>query len=421
MHEDFVTKLVIFAPGKRNKMNIKAENIKINQYTYELPEQRIAKYPLEERDLSKLLVYNKGNIEHNTFLNIEQYIETDDTLVFNNTKVIQARLKFYKETGARIEIFCLEPVNPSDYVLAFQQNQKVTWKCIVGNAKKWKNDLLTQKFVINNSEIELNARKISHEGNTRTIEFTWNNPSFCFSEIIDHIGKTPIPPYLNRESETIDKTRYQTVYSKLKGSVAAPTAGLHFTNRVIDRLEKKNIRIEEVTLHVGAGTFIPVKEETVSQHEMHTEHFMIDKTTLINLLNAHQITVVGTTSVRTLESIYWLGVKFIETGTLDLKINQWEVYRLPKNITRKEAIGVLINYMHNNHLEALHASTQIMIVPGYTFKMTDVLITNFHQPKSTLLLLIAAFIGDDWKRVYDYALENNFRFLSYGDSSILIP
>jgi len=306
-------------------------------------------------------------------------------------------------------------------VLAFQQNQKVTWKCIVGNAKKWKNNVLTQKFVIHNTEIELNARKVSHEGNTRTIEFTWNNPSICFSEIIDHIGKTPIPPYLNRESETIDKTRYQTVYSKLKGSVAAPTAGLHFTNRIIDRLEKKNIRIEEVTLHVGAGTFTPVKEETVGQHEMHTEHFMIDKTTLINLLNARQITVVGTTSVRTLESIYWLGVKLLMSGMLELKIDQWEVYPLPKNVSRQEAIEVLINYMHNNHLETLHASTQIMIVPGYSFKMTDVLITNFHQPKSTLLLLIAAFIGDDWKKVYDYALKNDFRFLSYGDSSILVP
>jgi S-adenosylmethionine:tRNA ribosyltransferase-isomerase len=402
-------------------MNIKAENIKIKQYTYELPEQRIAKYPLEQRDLSKLLIYNKGNIEHNIFLNLEKYIHAKDTMVFNNTKVIQARLRFYKETGARIEVFCLEPVNPSDYVLAFQQNQKVTWKCIIGNAKKWKNDSLTQKFVINHTEIELNARKISHEGNTRTIEFTWNNPSFCFSDIIEQIGEMPIPPYLNRESEDIDKNRYQTIYSKSKGSVAAPTAGLHFTNRVFDQLKTKNVNIEEITLHVGAGTFKPIKAETVNNHEMHTEHFMIDRKTFINLLNTNQIIAVGTTSVRTLESIYWLGVKYITTGSLDFKINQWEVYELPNNVSQQEALEALLNYMNNNHLETLHASTQIMIVPGYTFKMTDVLITNFHQPKSTLLLLIAAFIGDDWKRVYDYALENDFRFLSYGDSSILIP
>ncbi|MDY6801195.1 MAG: S-adenosylmethionine:tRNA ribosyltransferase-isomerase [Bacteroidota bacterium] len=402
-------------------MKIKPENIKIDQYTYELPDKRIAKYPLVQRDLSKLLVYNRGTIEHNTFLNLERYISENDTMVFNNTKVIQARLNFYKETGAKIEVFCLEPVNPSDYVLAFQQNQKVTWKCIVGNVKKWKNDLLKQKFVINNTEVELSARKISHKGNTRMIEFTWNNTSFCFSEIIDHIGKMPIPPYLNRDSENIDKDRYQTVYSKLKGSVAAPTAGLHFTNKVFEKLKTKNVNIEEITLHVGAGTFTPVKSETVDNHEMHTEHFMVNQSTLLNLVKAKKITVVGTTTVRTVESIYWLGVKLINTGILDLKLNQWEVYELPKNISKQQAFEALLNYMQKNNLETLHAATQIMIVPGYSFKIIDVLITNFHQPKSTLLLLIAAFIGNDWKKVYDYALENDFRFLSYGDSSILIP
>ncbi|MGM0407303.1 MAG: S-adenosylmethionine:tRNA ribosyltransferase-isomerase [Bacteroidota bacterium] len=402
-------------------MNIKAENIKIDQYTYELPDTRIAKYPLEQRDLSKLLIYNKGIIEHNTFLNLNQYIHANDTMVFNNTKVIQARLNFYKDTGAKIEIFCLEPLQPSDYVLAFQQTHKVTWKCIVGNVKKWKNDILKQKMIINNTEIDLVARKLSPEGNTRDIEFSWNNSSISFSEIIDHIGNTPIPPYLNRESENIDKDRYQTVYSKLKGSVAAPTAGLHFTNRVFDQLKIKNVHVEEITLHVGAGTFTPVKAETVNNHEMHTEHFMVNQSTLLNLLKATQISVVGTTSVRTLESIYWMGVKLLISGKLDLKINQWEVYELPNDVSQLEALEALLNYMKNNHLETLHAATQIMIVPGYTFKMTDVLITNFHQPKSTLLLLIAAFIGDDWKKVYDYALRNDFRFLSYGDSSILIP
>ncbi len=402
-------------------MDIKIENTRIDQYTYELPDSRIAKYPLEQRDLSKLLVYNKGNIEHNTFLNLDRYISEKDTMVFNNTKVIQARLNFYKNTGAKIEIFCLEPVEPSDYVFAFQQTQRVTWKCIVGNAKKWKNDILKQKVVVNSTEVELIAKKLNNIGNTRDIEFSWNNPEISFSEIIDHIGKTPIPPYLNRDSENIDKDRYQTVYSKLKGSVAAPTAGLHFTDYVFDQLKTKKVNIEEITLHVGAGTFTPVKTETINHHEMHTEHFMINKSTLINLLNTKHITVVGTTSARTLESIYWLGVKLVKNGTLNLKLHQWEVYELPRDITKQQSIEALLNYMQKNHLETLHAATQIMIVPGYIFKMTDVLITNFHQPKSTLLLLIAAFIGNDWKRVYEYALKNDFRFLSYGDSSILIP
>ena len=402
-------------------MDIKIENTRIDQYTYELPDSRIAKYPLEQRDLSKLLVYNKGNIEHNTFLNLDRYISEKDTMVFNNTKVIQARLNFYKNTGAKIEIFCLEPVEPSDYVLAFQQTQRVTWKCIVGNAKKWKNDILKQKVFVNSTEVELIAKKLNNIGNTKDIEFSWNNPEISFSEIIDHIGKTPIPPYLNRDSENIDKDRYQTVYSKLKGSVAAPTAGLHFTDYVFDQLKTKKVNIEEITLHVGAGTFTPVKTETINHHEMHTEHFMINKSTLINLLNTKHITVVGTTSIRTLESIYWLGVKLVKNGTLNLKLHQWEVYELPKDITKQQSIEALLNYMQKNHLETLHAATQIMIVPGYIFKMTDVLITNFHQPKSTLLLLIAAFIGNDWKRVYEYALKNDFRFLSYGDSSILIP
>lgn len=402
-------------------MDIKIENTRINLYAYELPDSKIAKYPLEHRDLSKLLVYNKGNIEHNTFLNLDRYIFENDTMVFNNTKVIQARLHFYKSTGAKIEIFCLEPVKPSDYVLAFQQVQKVTWKCIVGNAKKWKNDILKQKVFVNRTEIELIAKKLNDTGNTRAIEFSWNNPTISFGEIIDRFGKTPIPPYLNRDSENIDKDRYQTVYSKLKGSVAAPTAGLHFTNRVFDQLKTKKVNIEEITLHVGAATFTPVKTETINHHEMHTEHFMVHQSTLFHLLNSNRVTAVGTTSVRTLESIYWLGVKIIKTGTLDLKVDQWEVYELPKNIKKQEALKALITYMTKNRLETLHAATQIMIVPSYAFKMTDTLITNFHQPKSTLLLLIAAFIGNDWKRVYDYALKNDFRFLSYGDSSILMP
>lgn len=402
-------------------MTINPENIRIEDYSYELPNDRIAKYPLEQRDQSQLLVYNQGEVSKDQFLNIDRYFDSDTTCVFNNTKVIQARLKFYKETGAQIEIFCLEPIEPSDYILAFQQTEKITWKCIVGNLKKWKNQDLKKKISINNIEIELTASKVSGEGNSQIIEFSWNDNSFTFSEILENIGLTPIPPYLNRESEIIDKDRYQTIYSKLKGSVAAPTAGLHFTDKVLKKLKEKQINFEEVTLHVGAGTFIPVKSETINNHEMHTEHFVIKKSTIKNLLNSKKIVAVGTTSVRTIESVYWLGVKLLQNNYFDSHISQWEVYKLSDDINKTDALNALLNYMDNMNVEELHASTQIMIFPGYQFKMVDILITNFHQPKSTLLLLIAAFIGDNWKKVYDFALNNNFRFLSYGDSSILIP
>jgi len=403
-------------------MNINPENIKIEDYSYDLPDSRIAKYPLEQRDQSQLLVYNKGEISKDRFANIDKYVDSKTTCVFNNTKVIQARLKFFKETGAQIEIFCLEPIEPSDYVLAFQQTEKITWKCIVGNLKKWKDQDLKKKILIQDTEIELTASKIELQGNTQIIEFSWNNASFTFSEILENIGTTPIPPYLRRESETIDKDRYQTVYSKLKGSVAAPTAGLHFTERVLKKLKEKQIKIEEVTLHVGAGTFTPVKSETIDEHEMHTEHFVVRKENIENLISSEKIVAVGTTSVRTIESIYWLGVKLL-TNTDDFKphILQWEAYKLKNDISKREALKALLKYMENNSISELHASTQIMIFPGYKFKIVDLLITNFHQPNSTLLLLIAAFIGDNWKKVYDFALNNDFRFLSYGDSSVLIP
>ncbi|MFC2152402.1 S-adenosylmethionine:tRNA ribosyltransferase-isomerase [Bacteroidota bacterium] len=401
-------------------MIIKPENIRINEYTYVLPDKRIAKYPLDKRDQSQLLVYKQGKVDKNSFENIDKYIDSNTTCVFNNTKVILARLKFYKKTGAQIEIFCLEPIEPTDYVLAFQQTEKITWKCIVGNLKKWKDQELKKTISIKKTEIELTASKRSVNGNAQIIEFSWNNDNYTFSEILENIGSTPIPPYLNRESENIDKDRYQTIYSKLKGSVAAPTAGLHFTEKVFNKLEKKQIKIEEVTLHVGAGTFKPVKSETINEHEMHTEHFMVRKTTIENLLKSEKTVAIGTTSVRTIESIYWLGVKILKNNNLDTHISQWEAYKLPTK-SKKEALEALLNYMEENELEELHASTQIMIFPGYSFKMLDALVTNFHQPKSTLLLLIAAFIGDDWKKVYDFALGNNFRFLSYGDSSILIP
>lgn len=402
-------------------MTINPENIRIEEYYYELPDDRIAKYPLEQRDQSQLLVYNQGEVGKDQFLNIDRYFDSNTTCVFNNTKVIQARLKFYKETGAQIEIFCLEPIEPSDYVLAFQQTEKITWKCIVGNLKKWKNQDLKKNILINNIEIELTASKVSGEGNSQIIEFSWNNKNYTFSEILENIGLTPIPPYLNRESEIIDKDRYQTIYSKLKGSVAAPTAGLHFTDKVLNKLKENQINFEEITLHVGAGTFIPVKSETINNHEMHTEHFVVKKSTIKNLLNSKKIVAVGTTSVRTIESVYWLGIKLLQNNYFDSHISQWEVYKLSDDINKTDALNALLNYMDNMNIEELHASTQIMIFPGYQFKMVDILITNFHQPKSTLLLLIAAFIGNDWKNIYDFALNNNFRFLSYGDSSILIP
>lgn len=402
-------------------MTLKPENIRIDDYSYELPDHRIAKYPLDQRDQSQLLVYHKGEISKDQFFNIDQYIDSNTTCVFNNTKVIQARLKFYKETGAQIEIFCLEPIAPSDYVLAFQQTEKITWKCIVGNLKKWKDKELKKTIRIKNIEIVLKATKVSSEGNAQIIEFTWNNSEFTFSEILENIGLTPIPPYLNRESEGIDKDRYQTIYSKLKGSVAAPTAGLHFTDQVLGRLNEKQINLEEVTLHVGAGTFKPVKSETIDEHEMHTEHFVIRIESIKNLINSKKILAVGTTSVRTIESLYWLGVKLLQNKNWDSHISQWESYGLFNTYSKEESLKAILNYMQANAIQELHASTQIMIFPGYSFKMVDLLITNFHQPKSTLLLLIGAFIGIDWKEVYDFALNNNFRFLSYGDSSLLIP
>jgi S-adenosylmethionine:tRNA ribosyltransferase-isomerase len=402
-------------------MNINPENIKIEDYSYNLPNDRIAKYPLKQRDQSQLLIYNQGNITSDQFINIEQYIGSETTCVFNNTKVIQARLKFQKETGAQIEIFCLEPNEPADYVFAFQQTERIKWKCIVGNLKKWKDHNLKKIITIIDTEIELNASKISSEGNAQIIEFTWCNNKYTFSEILENIGLTPIPPYLNRESEDLDKDRYQTIYSKLKGSVAAPTAGLHFTETVLSKFRDKQIKFEEITLHVGAGTFKPVTSETIAEHEMHTEHFVVTKESIINFIKSKKIVAIGTTSVRTLESLYWLGVKLLQNKYFDSHISQWEAYKIASDINKTDSLNALIDYMANNDINELHASTQIMIYPGYIFKMVDILITNFHQPNSTLLLLIAAFIGKDWNKVYDFALTNNFRFLSYGDSSLLMP
>lgn len=402
-------------------MTINPENIRIEEYSYNLADEKIAKYPLQERDKSQLLVYNQGNISKDNFINLDNYVDSNSSFVFNNTKVIQARLAFNKSTGAKIEIFCLEPIEPADYNLAFQETEKVKWKCIIGNLKKWKTGQLSKVIKVEGREIELFANKLSGDGNSHIIEFTWNNNSINFSQILENVGSTPIPPYLNRESEIIDKDRYQTIYSKLKGSVAAPTAGLHFTENTLEKLKLKNINIEEVTLHVGAGTFKPVKSDTIDEHEMHTEHFIINKKTIENLIHATNIVAVGTTSVRTIESVYWLGVKLLTNKSFESHISQWEAYKLKQDIPKNDALNALIQFMDTENINNIHASTQIMIFPGYNFKMVNVLITNFHQPKSTLLLLIAAFIGENWKKVYDFALNNNFRFLSYGDSSILIP
>ncbi|MBE9466775.1 MAG: S-adenosylmethionine:tRNA ribosyltransferase-isomerase [Bacteroidetes bacterium] len=402
----------------------KYKDILIDSFTYDLPSEKIAKFPLDKRDESKLLVYKNKTVSQDHFKNIDNYLKENSLLVFNNTKVIQARLIFHKETGARIEIFCLEPLDPSDFSLAFQKTKKCKWKCIVGNLKKWKDKNLSRTFQFNEKEYILTANKIDSNNSSQEIEFSWNNKELTFSDVLEAIGEIPIPPYLNRESEESDKKQYQTIYSKHNGSVAAPTAGLHFTNDVFDKLKKKNIDFAELTLHVGAGTFKPVKSQTIGEHEMHTEHIFINIDTLQQLINnIGKITVVGTTSVRTLESLYWLGVKILEPNNIepeDLKITQWEVYDLNQNISTLDALKAVHKYMIDKERITLSSTTQIIIVPGYKFRVINYLITNFHQPQSTLLLLISAFVGDDWKKIYDYALNNNFRFLSYGDSCLLI-
>ena len=399
------------------------KEIKISEYTYNLPDERIAKYPLPERDNSNLLVYKKGDIQKKNFKNVSSFFSDEDLLIFNNTKVIQARIHFRKETGAKIEIFCLEPIEPSDYVLSFQANENCKWKCIVGNSKKWKEGSLKKIINVNNQNITLVAKRIKKLANAQIIEFSWENREITFSEILENIGQTPIPPYLNRKSEESDKNRYQTVYSQHKGSVAAPTAGLHFTENIIENLRNKGAETANVTLHVGAGTFKPVKSETIDGHEMHTEHFFVTKQTIEKLLQKKEkITAVGTTSVRTIESIYWLGVKLLTQNKFKkLLISQWEVYDLPQTFSCEDSLNAILEYFKTEGIETLEAATQIIIVPGYNFKIVNQIITNFHQPQSTLLLLIAAFIGENWKKVYDFAMKNNFRFLSYGDSSILIP
>lgn len=394
------------------------KQINISDYNYELPDERIAKFPLEKRDSSKLLTYVSGNVSTNVFSSLPEILPANSCLVFNNTRVIQARLEFFKSTGSRIEIFCLEPQEPSSYELSLSSTQSCVWKCMIGNLKKWKGEVLKKEVGADNLVLE--AERLETNGNTSYIKFSWNN-GVSFAEVLDLLGELPIPPYLNRKTQESDKTTYQTVYSKVKGSVAAPTAGLHFTPEVISALHTKGIKTMELTLHVGAGTFQPVKAEEIGGHAMHAEKIEVSKEFIQNLIeNLGNVVAVGTTSVRTLESLYYLGVQ-LHNGDTSLLVNQWEPYESEKVLPAREALEAILNYMEKTQSNILYATTQIMIVPGYKFNIVNVLITNFHQPKSTLLLLLAAFVGEKWRELYEYALNNDYRFLSYGDSSVLIP
>ena len=399
-------------------MNYK--DIKISDYKYKLPDEKIAQYPLMVRDDSKLLVYKDSEIAESKFNAVDNFLPENSLMVFNNTKVIPARIYFYKDTGAKIEIFCLEPVSVSkDYQLEFNKTENSVWKCFVGNASKWKQGKIHHIYKINGSEINISAEIIGKEEDEFIIRFEWDQKDLTFGELIENQGIIPLPPYIRRDTEEADKKNYQTIYADVIGSVAAPTAGLHFTENVFQKLKEKNIEKNYLTLNVGAGTFKPVKSETTGGHIMHNEMFSFDKKLLKNiLLYKKNIISVGTTSLRTLESIYWIGVKILNKEINPLKIEQWYPYR-NKSYSINDSINAVIKYFDKANLQTIYANTELMIVPGYDFKVTDILITNFHLPGSTLLTLVSAFIGDDWKKVYDYALKNNFRFLSYGDSSIL--
>lgn len=409
---------------------METKHIRISDYNYPLPDDRIAKYPLAQRDHSKLLVYDKGRVGEDYFYNLPSYLPKGALMVFNNTRVIQARMHFRKPDangeplGALIEIFLLEPSRPADYEQMFQSRGSCSWLCLVGNQKKWKEGALTRQCVVNGTPCAVSATRLGECGTSQLVEFSWNGDA-PFADIIDVMGELPIPPYLNRATEESDKTTYQTVYSKIKGSVAAPTAGLHFTPEVLAAVDAYGIDREEVTLHVGAGTFRPVKSERIADHDMHTEYIAVRRQTLDKLL-AHgcQAIAVGTTSVRTLESLYYMGLKVLNNPkTTDLHVGQWEPYETQpaEMVSAAESVKALRSWMDRHHQSVLHASTQIIIAPGYDYKIVNRLITNFHQPQSTLLLLVSAFVDGNWRTIYDYALRHNFRFLSYGDSSLLIP
>src|SRR5574344_1859939 len=414
------------------------KNIKIGDFSYTLPDEKIAKFPLVERDSSKLLVYRHGQVSEDLFHSLPNYLSSGALMIFNNTKVIQARLHFHKDVaenskslGALIEIFLLEPAIPNDYQLIFSQTERCSWYCLVGNLKRWKEGTLKQNITIGGHQITLTAERGEIHGTSHQINFSWNDSSLSFAEILDAIGEIPIPPYLNRESQESDKTTYQTVYSKIKGSVAAPTAGLHFTDKVLADIDAHGIDREELTLHVGAGTFNPVKSEEIEGHEMHTEYICVNKKTIDKLI-AHggKAIAVGTTSVRTLESLYYMGVKLHDNPNLteeQLHVGQWEPYDYAERLAAEgtapldtiDALREISDYLDRNSRKALHSSTQIIIAPGFEYHIVDILVTNFHQPQSTLLLLVSAFVKGEWRRIYDYALAHDFRFLSYGDSCLI--
>ena len=387
--------------------------IYIADYNYPLPDERIAKYPLAERDHSKLLVYRDGKVSEDRFYHIGDYIVPHSLLVYNNTRVIQARLEFHKSSGARIEVFCLEPIAPHDYQLSLGATTGCTWKCMVGNAKKFNVESLELR--VERLGVTLRVSKGEQRGNTYEVHFSWDNEKVSFAEILDAVGELPIPPYLNRKTEESDKRTYQTVYSRIKGSVAAPTAGLHFTERVLDDIRSRGIETEELTLHVGAGPFLPVKTADANEHTMHTEIIAVPKKAIEHIISKlGHIVAVGTTSMRTLESLYFIGCHPDQPT-----VGQFEPYENEFTLSVKDSLQAIVDYLEATGQETLHAETQIMIKPGYEFRVVDQLITNFHQPQSTLLLLVSAFVKGDWKTIYDYALSHDFRFLSYGDSSIL--
>ena len=399
------------------------QEIAIAEYDYPLPDERIAKYPLAERDTSKLLLYKGGNIHEEKFANLPSFIPQGALMVFNNTRVIQARLRFRKETGAQIEVFCLEPEEPADYQLMFQETKECIWQCLVGNSSRWKSGVLSQVIEIDAVQVTLSVERVSSAA-VNLVRFFWDG-GFTFAQLLEAAGELPIPPYLNRKTEESDMNTYQTVYSKVKGSVAAPTAGLHFTPAVLSALDAAGVQRGEVTLHVGAGTFKPVKSELIADHEMHEEYIEVQRGLLERIIAAGGAAVaVGTTSVRTLESLYFLGEKVCENPDVeesDLCVGQWEPYNREHTLSTVEALTALLQWLDAKGLDRVHSHTRIMIAPGYKFRIVKAIVTNFHQPKSTLLLLVSAFIGGNWRKVYDFALENGFRFLSYGDSSLLIP
>jgi S-adenosylmethionine:tRNA ribosyltransferase-isomerase len=419
----------------------KIQSIRIEDYAYPLTDERIAKFPVEPRDSSKLLIYRHGNISESTFSQVPEQLEKNSMLVYNNTKVIHARLFFFKGTGARIEIFCLEPLTPADYAQNFQSTESSEWLCLVGNLKKWKQESLHRELEVKGLRIRFTAERVGVEDKAQRIRFSWaalektDSESIQFGDLLDQAGQLPIPPYLNRETETSDETTYQTVFSRIEGSVAAPTAGLHFTPDVLHRIDEKNILRSEVTLHVGAGTFQPVLSEQMLGHTMHSEFISVDKNLILQLIDhLGHITAVGTTSVRTLESLYWFGYRLFlhphrhpDEWTLDQwyaygQMSEWEKENELQKLPADKALQAILCYLDENNTEVFTASTRLLIAPGYEFHIVSAMLTNFHQPNSTLLLLVSAFLGgEEWRKVYDYALKNSFRFLSYGDSSLLIP